>query len=168
MGKRSQSSSLIRRRRLHPDRRAILVSMISSRLSSEMKIEPRIQMKCIWWNIKKRSVVICGNNVAATLRHLDFGANYPDMQYSWRIANKTLYSGQRGMYAMCEVYVDEVMTAPSHLKNGNNWQMVCTRCVTFLNNVATIDVKHIAIRKRTSSGSLYYKYTVFSASSYWL
>ena len=31
--------------------------------------------------------------------------------------------------AMCEEYVDEVMTAPSHLKNGNY----------FLNFLATID-----------------------------
>jgi len=34
--------------------------------------------------------------------------------------------------AMCEEYVDEVMTAHSHLKNGNNWQMVSSRSGTFL------------------------------------
>ena len=48
---------------------------------------------------------------------------------------------------MCEDYVDEVMTAPSHLKNGNYLQMVSTISGTFLNYIATINDKQIAIRK---------------------
>ena len=32
-----------------------------------------------------------------TLHHLDYGAKYSDMQYSWWVAKKTLYSGQRSM-----------------------------------------------------------------------
>ena len=55
---------------------------------------------------------------------------------------------------LCEECVKEVMTSPPHLKNGNNWQMVSSRSGTFLNCVATIDGKQIAIRKRVSSGSL--------------
>jgi len=58
---------------------------------------------------------------------------------------------------MCEEYVDEVMTGPPHLKNGNNWQMISSRSGTFLNCFATIDDKHIATIKRTSSVSLNYK-----------
>jgi len=34
---------------------------------------------------------------------------------------------------MWEEYVDEVMAAPPHLKNGNNGQMVSSRSRTFLN-----------------------------------
>ena len=93
---------------------------------------------------------------------LDSGANYSDMQYPWRIAKKTLSRVARDVCNdMCEEYVDEVMTAPPQLKNGNNWQIVSTRIGTFLNCVAIIDDKHIAIRKRASSGSLYYKYKFF-------
>ena len=63
--------------------------------------------------------------LAATLRHLDSGANYSDMQYSWRVAKKTLSIVVREVCnAMYKKYVDEVMTAPPHLKNGNNWEMV--------------------------------------------
>ena len=68
--------------------------------------------------------------------------------------------------AMCEEYVDEVMTAHPHMKNGNYRQMVSTRNGTFQKYVATIDDKHITIRNSASSGSLYYKYTFFPASSY--
>jgi len=89
--------------------------------------------------------------LAATLHHLDSGAKYSDMQYFWRVAMKTLSIVVREVCnAVCEEYVDEVMTVPSHLKNGNYWHMVCTRSGTFLNYVPTIDDKHIAIRKRTS------------------
>ena len=98
---------------------------------------------------------------------LNSGAKYSDMQYPWRIAKKTLSRVARDVCNdMCEEYVDEVMTAPPQLKNGNNWQIVSTRIGTFLNCVAIIDDKHI--RKRAISGSLYYKYNVFSASSDWL
>ena len=38
----------------------------------------------------------------------------------------------------------------------------------FLKCVAIIDGKHIVIIKRAIYGSLYCKYTFFSASSYWL
>ena len=69
-------------------------------------------------------------------------------------------------HAICEENVDEVMASPPHLKNRNNWQVVSERSGTFLNCVATIDGKHIANRKRDSSGSLYYLF--FSAASYWL
>ena len=61
------------------------------------------------------------------------------------------------------------MTAPSHLKNENNWQMVSSRSGIFLNCVGTIDGKHITIRKCASSGSIHNKYNGFlSATSYWL
>ena len=80
---------------------ASLASMIRSRLGSEdFKSFQKIKL----------SVVVCGNNIlwnrqpldpsfklAATLRHLDSG-----------VCN-----------VMYEEYVDEVMTARSHLKNGN-------------------------------------------------
>ena len=36
-------------------------------------------------------------NLAATPRHLDSGAKYSDMQYSWRVAENTPCSGQRTM-----------------------------------------------------------------------
>ena len=49
---------------------------------------------------------------------------------------------------MCEEYVDEVMTSPPHLNERTIWQMVSSRSGTFLNCVATIDGKRIAIRKR--------------------
>ena len=81
---------------------------------------------------------------AATLRHLNSGTKYSDMQYSWRIAMKTLSIVVREVCnALCEEYFDEVI--PPYLKNGNYWQMVSTRSGTFLNYVATIDDKHIAI-----------------------
>jgi len=58
--------------------------------------------------------------LAATLGHLDSGAKYSDIQYSRRVAMKTLAIMVREVCnAMCEEYVDEVMTVPSHMKNGN-------------------------------------------------
>ena len=33
---------------------------------------------------------VYGSKLAATLRHLDSGAKYSDMQYSWQVAMKTL------------------------------------------------------------------------------
>ena len=78
------------------------------------------------------SVFVSGNNIhrkpldpslklAATLCHLDFGATYPNMQYSSRIAQKLLSIVVREVCNVrCEEYVDEVMTAPPHLKNANN------------------------------------------------
>ena len=53
------------------------------------------------------------------------------------------------------------MTAPSHLKNENNWQMVSSRSGIFLNCVGTIDGKHIDIRKCASSGSIQVLFTIW-------
>ena len=112
----------------------------------KLKQSSSIQMKCML-KYSRRSVLVSGYNIrtwnmkpldpslklAATLRHLDYGAKYSDMQYSWWVAKKTLYIVVMEVCnAMCEEYVDEVMTAPSHLKNGNNWQMVSSRSGTFL------------------------------------
>ena len=103
-----------------------------------------------------------GLKLAATLRHLVSGAKYSDMQYSWRVAENSLSVMVREVcHAICEEYVDEVMTAPSkpeelkQLADGflNKWN--------FPNCVAAIDGKHIAIRKPASSGSLYYNYKGF-------
>ena len=67
--------------------------------------------------------------LAATLCHLDSGANYSDMQYSCRVAKKTLSIVVREVCNdICKEYVHEVMIAPLHLKNGNNWLMVSSRC----------------------------------------
>ena len=93
--------------------------------------------------------------LAATLCHLESGANYSDMQYSWRVAKKTLSIVVREVCNdICKEYVHEVMIAPLHLKNGNNWLMVSSRCWTLINCDATIDGKRIAIMKRVISGFL--------------
>ena len=57
----------------------------------------------------------------------------------YMVAKKTLSIVVREVCnAMCEEYVDEVMTVPSHLKNGNYWHKVFTRSGSFL-NYRTID-----------------------------
>ena len=72
------------------------------------------------------SIIASGNNtpgtldpgikLAATLCHLASGAKYSDMQYSLQVAGNTLslYVVVREIcHAICEEYVDEVMTAAS-------------------------------------------------------
>ena len=67
------------------------------------------------------------------------------------LRKKTLYIVIREVCTVtCWAYIDKVMTVPPYPKNGN-WQMVSSKSGAFLNNVATIDDKHIAIRKRTHS-----------------
>ena len=65
--------------------------------------------------------------------------------------------------AMCEEYVDEVITAPPYLKNENNWQIVSSKGWTFLNCAATIDGKLIANRKRANSCSNIIRIRFFSS-----
>ncbi len=103
-----------------------------------------------------------GLKLAATLRHLVSGAKYSDMQYSWRVAENSLSVVVREVcHAICEEYVDEVMTAPS---TPEEWKQLADGFLdkwNFPNCVAAIDGKHIAIRKPASSGSLYYNYKGF-------
>ena len=111
---------------------------------------------CVWkqhtWNKKPLHPSL---KLAATLCHLDSGANYSDMQYSWRVAKKTLSIVVREVCNdICKEYVHEVMIAPLHLKNGNNWLMVSSRCWTLINCDATIDDKRIAFMKRVIYGFL--------------
>ncbi|XP_052238350.1 uncharacterized protein LOC127849644 [Dreissena polymorpha] len=84
------------------------------------------------------------------------------MRDSCWVAENTLSVVVRDVcHAICEEYVDEIMTAPStheerrQLADGflENWN--------FPNCVADIDGKHITIRKPSSSGSVYYNYKGF-------
>lgn len=103
-----------------------------------------------------------GLKLAVTLRHLVSGVKYSDMQYSWRVAENTLSVVVRDVcHAICEEYVDEVMTAPS---TPEEWRQLADGFLknwNFPNCVAAIDGTHIAIRKPASSGSLYYNYKGF-------
>ena len=105
--------------------------MISSMLSSERKIlepfkiliEAEYVRSRLWkqhtWNRKPLDPSF---KLAATLRHLDSGAKYSDIKYSWQDVIKTLALIVRDVWnAMFEEYLDDVMTYHSHLKNGNYW-----------------------------------------------
>ena len=109
-----------------------------------------------------------GLKLAVTLRHLVSGVKYSDMQYSWRVNENTLSVIVRDVcHAICEEYVDEVMTAPSTPKEWRQLADGFLKNWNFPNCVAAIDGTHIAIRKPASSGSLYYIIRDSSASSYW-
>ena len=122
---------ILKRSRLHPERRANLASMISSRLSSEKIQNSNWKVRSCFWkpHTCTRSIWIDPSlKLADNLRHLDSDAKYSNMQYSWEVDIKTHSRVVREVCnAMCEEYADEVMTAPSLLKKGNYRQMVSIR-----------------------------------------
>ena len=79
------------------------------------------------------------------------------MQYSWLVAEIILSVVVREVcLAICEKYVDEVMTTPS---TSEDWKKLADGFLkkwNFPNCVAAIDGKHISIRKPASSDGLYY------------
>ena len=84
------------------------------------------------------------------------GAKYSDMQYSWRVPENTLSVVVKEVCnAICEEYVDDFMTATSTTEEWTQLADDFLRKWNFSNYVAAIDGKHIAIRKPSSSGSLY-------------
>ncbi|XP_052281075.1 putative nuclease HARBI1 [Dreissena polymorpha] len=134
------------------------------RMSTEMydDILGRVRHRLVKQHTRYREPFDPGLKLAASLRHLVSGVKYSEMQYSWRVADNTLSVVVRDvMHAICEEYVDEVMTAPSapegwrQLADGflKNWN--------FPNCVAAIDGKPIAIRNPASSGFSYYNYKGF-------
>ena len=73
------------------------------------RVRHRLWKQHTWY----RETLDPGLKVASTLHHLIYGAKYSDMQYSWRVAENTLSVVVREVcHAICEEYVDEVMTAP--------------------------------------------------------
>ena len=95
-------------------------------------------------------------NLAATLCHLDSGAKYSDMQNSWEVVMKTLSIVVREVCnAMFEEHVDGWGNDSSF--TPEEWKLLTEgfyKKWNFSNYIATIEHKHIAIRKRASSGSL--------------
>ena len=78
------------------------------------RVRHRIVKQYTWY----REPLYAGLKLAATIRHLVSGAKYSDMQYSWRVPENTLSVVVREVCnAICEEFVDEVITAPPHLKN---------------------------------------------------
>ncbi|XP_052225019.1 uncharacterized protein LOC127840646 [Dreissena polymorpha] len=84
------------------------------------------------------------------------------MQFFWRVAENTLSVVVRDVcHAICEEYVDGVMTAPS---TPEDWRQLADGFLknwNISNCVAAIDGTHIDIRKPASSGSLYHNYKDF-------
>ena len=83
------------------------------------------------------------------------GAKYLGyMHYSWRIALSVIV--RKVCHAICEAYVDETMTAPT---SPDEWKQLAHGFLAkwnIPNCVAAIVGKHVAIRKSSRSGSLYY------------
>ena len=78
------------------------------------RVRYRVVKQYTWY----REPLYAGLKLAATIRHLVSGAKYSDMQYFWRVPENTLYVVVREVCnAICEEFVDEVITAPPHLKN---------------------------------------------------
>lgn len=119
----------------------------------------RVRHRLLKQHTRYRVPLDPGLKLAATLRHKVSGAKYSDMQYSWRIAENTLSVVVREVcQAICDEYIDEVMTAPA---TSEEWKQLADgffKKWNFPNCVAAIDGKHIAIRKPASSSSLYYNY----------
>ncbi|XP_052281179.1 uncharacterized protein LOC127878691 [Dreissena polymorpha] len=103
-----------------------------------------------------------GSRAKVSCHTTSTGFWYSDIQYSLQVAENTLSVVVRDVcHAICEGYVDEVMTAPS---TPEEWRQLADGFLknwNFPNWDAAIDGTHIAIRKYVSSGSLYYNYKGF-------
>lgn len=103
-----------------------------------------------------------GLKLATTLRFLATGNSYPSLQYSFRVEASTIAKFlPQVCSAIVEVFKDEVLRCP---QTTEEWIEVAEKFSSkwnYHNCLGALDGKHIAMKKPSKAGSVYYNYKGF-------
>lgn len=103
-----------------------------------------------------------GLKLAVTLRFLATGNSYQSLQYSFRVEASTISKFlPQVCQAIIDAYKDDMLSCP---KTEEEWLEVAEKFSSrwnYHNCLGAIDGKHIAMKKPSNAGSLYYNYKGF-------
>ncbi|XP_062584031.1 putative nuclease HARBI1 [Saccostrea cucullata] len=121
------------------------------------RITPRIQKSECY-----RRPLEPGLKLAITIRYIVTGNSYKNLQYSFRVAHNTISMFiPEVCQAIIDAYEDEVFGFPT---NPDEWREVAQKYGerwNFHHTCGALDGKHVAIRNKRRSGTLYYNYKGF-------
>ena len=111
---------------------------------------------------KWRLALPSGLKLAITMRHLAAGDSYPTLAFDYCVSRHTIAAFIPDVcQAILDNYVDEVLECPT---DAGDWLEISQQFETRWNlphACGALDGKHIAMRKPTTSGSLYRNYKKF-------
>ena len=100
--------------------------------------------------------------LALTLRHLATGESYMSLRFNFRAADNTISKVVREVCkAIVEEYGPEVVKTPT---TPEEWMLVADQFERRWNiphTIGSLDGKHVAIKRPTCSGSVYFNYKGF-------
>ena len=122
------------------------------------RVGPRIQKK----DTNLRKCLDPGLKLAITIRHLASGDKYPTLQYDFRVARNTICSIiPEVCRAIVLEYKNELIPCPSSPEEWSPIAEEFQRRWNLPHACATLDGKHVAIRRPARTGSFYHNYKGF-------
>ena len=122
------------------------------------KLRPRIEKQDTFY----RKSVCAGTRLALTLRFFATGESYRSLRYNWLVADNTISKIVREVaQAIIDEFGEEVLMPPL---TEEGWLQVAEKFSTrwnFHHTLGALDGKHVAIKRPSNSGSLYYNYKGF-------
>ena len=122
------------------------------------RVAPRIQKQ----DTRFRSALPAGLKLAITIRYMACGDTYTSLAYDFRTASETIcHLIPEVCAAIADEYKDEVLSCPLTPEGWLEIAHQFERRWNIPHALGALDGKHVAIKKPSNSGSLYYNYKGF-------